>query len=370
MKTETGIAEFVEKADHGLDRPLDSDFKRFEGLESGDPCTDLLLKALELWNAFNIPAKLEVTDTWCALVTSNASRLDVQQVGEKLVNFSARLAGHLCTCSTTVGLLSLTFDRIRMQFARALLAAMRESFERTGSFRGPSREKSPDPNKVVDTFERVLTGGQSISECTNRIDRASARLVETLASVGPSLVPFFVKYLGEHKGDDKGFRHMCTLIDVLGRLGKNANPGTPLLVELMQKRTDEVGEAAVVALGDIEDPRALPAICERIKNHKAGKEEDKLLQKCVGALGRFGRGAEQALPLFTELIETRTDDVRMMAIDALGDIGSEKALPFLAEIRDSKKLLSFLRVGDSKYRFPAEMREAAHRAIRRISGKK
>jgi HEAT repeat protein len=117
---------------------------------------------------------------------------------------------------------------------------------------------------------------------------------------------------------------------VLGNLGDRR--ATPLLVDGLQKDADVENRLyALIALGELRDPSALPAI------ERATHDGEKDIRKAAFyALGEIGD--RSAVPALVAGLEDEVADVRWNAAISLSRFNDRRALPALREMLDRSRL--------------------------------
>lgn len=88
----------------------------------------------------------------------------------------------------------------------------------------------------------------------------------------------------------------------------------PTFVTLLGDTDDRVARAAVKALGQLKDPRAVAPLLSLVDPHRAGEVED--------ALKQMGAAAEDEL---LARVDDPDEKVRKLVIKSLGEIGTQKS---------------------------------------------
>jgi len=105
-----------------------------------------------------------------------------------------------------------------------------------------------------------------------------------------------------------------------------------VLLPLVHEPNLEIASAAVVALGAFDPARAAPSVLFALHS-----QEPRLVRAALGALGRPAAGhAVNAIRWF--VLESRDDDLRLLAIEALGRIGDSAAIEALVQFSDDRRL--------------------------------
>jgi HEAT repeat protein len=99
---------------------------------------------------------------------------------------------------------------------------------------------------------------------------------------------------------------------------------SPVLVKALRDPSHPVRAEAAEALGNTVPPRALPPLVAAL-----GDFDERVRKKVVAALVRFGSSAVK--PLCIELEHSKRKFTKCAAIEALGAIGDERAIPILIQ---------------------------------------
>jgi HEAT repeat protein len=109
------------------------------------------------------------------------------------------------------------------------------------------------------------------------------------------------------------------------RIARLRNRGDVIRIARILIRGDSrVRHLAAVALGDLGDPKAVPALLSVME----GPDEDGLRWRAAESLAQIGSGAVDGL---ADLTRSDDPDVRWKAILALGEIGDRRIVPVLLE---------------------------------------
>jgi HEAT repeat protein len=99
------------------------------------------------------------------------------------------------------------------------------------------------------------------------------------------------------------------------------------LIAILNAPNDEVRAAAANALGNIGDPRSVPALIQLL--------QDQAEPVCIRDTAAYALGmtrSPDAVPVLIEALGDPTSSVRRCAAEALGRCGDERALPTLQDI--------------------------------------
>ncbi|HEY3243927.1 MAG TPA: M1 family aminopeptidase [Phycisphaerae bacterium] len=128
---------------------------------------------------------------------------------------------------------------------------------------------------------------------------------------------------------------------------------------------DRIRQAAISALGELAD--ADPAGLDVCLEIAASAQRDRSRSSAIAALGKFGKHAElkeRIADFLLPLLSESDDRLVRAAVDALGELGDERALPPLRTLRESTR--NNATAGPSGL---SDLREAAGRAVDRITKK-
>ena len=191
-------------------------------------------------------------------------------------------------------------------------------------------------------FGQLASNEQSIPDYLNEIRSGSSherwqaayQLSKSLkrgeAARYPNLEQQVASLYIESKRDDPRIRRYLSM--VLGTLGDRR--ATPLLVDSLRNDRDIDNRIyALMALGDLRDPAALPAI------EQATRDQEKDVRKAAYyTLGQIGDA--HAVPALVRGLEDEVPDVRWNAAISLSRFGDRRAIPPLREMLDRSRLAS------------------------------
>ena len=107
----------------------------------------------------------------------------------------------------------------------------------------------------------------------------------------------------------------------------------PILIELLDYKRRETRLNAVKALGAIGDESAIPILVEVVNSGSAKREKDRedaeIRGLAVEALGKIGGSAVEKL---VEIVQNKGSSMRVDAIQALEQLGDERAVKPLLEV--------------------------------------
>ena len=121
---------------------------------------------------------------------------------------------------------------------------------------------------------------------------------------------------------------------VLASLGKDhPEEIVPILIEMLDYKRRETRLNAVKALGAIGDESAIPILVEVVNSGSAKREKDRedaeIRGLAVEALGKIGGSAVEKL---VEIVQNKGSSMRVDAIQALEQLGDERAVKPLLEV--------------------------------------
>ncbi|MCL1475535.1 HEAT repeat domain-containing protein [Argonema antarcticum] len=129
-------------------------------------------------------------------------------------------------------------------------------------------------------------------------------------------------------------------IEALGLLGPLAQEAVPYIIPFLKNSRDYRFRSAAKALGQIGDPKAIPALIEAL-NHPTDAAS------VISALEAFGPLADEAVPALIKMIESSTNvSEGLTAARAIGKIRGQAAIPKIAIMYEQKFI-----------EFPKELRE-------------
>jgi len=140
-----------------------------------------------------------------------------------------------------------------------------------------------------------------------------------LENVGEPAVPYLIARL-----DEEPTGEIAYLDSTLHSIGA---PAVPALVECLDDANELVRRRAASLLGDLADPRGVPALVDYLADDPA---------KAAWALGRMGEAAGAAVPVLMEYLGHDDPDVRWRSAQALGQVGPDAltAVPSLVDRLD------------------------------------
>jgi hypothetical protein len=181
--------------------------------------------------------------------------------------------------------------------------------------------------------------------------RGSMRATAAIVEFGKAAI----SRLGPLVGDERWFAQL-TGATLLGAIG--TTDAVPLLQPLLRKSDPRVARAAVAALGKIDDPTAARAV-QTVLRAATGSLRKAVIEALVAERD------PRVVPLLSRVIAESTPlgkdhEVVLEMVDALGTVGSEKAVPTLVTTCRVKRLF-----GGRKVKL---LKEHAVDAILRIDG--
>lgn len=135
-------------------------------------------------------------------------------------------------------------------------------------------------------------------------------------------------------------------------------PAVPHLLKLVDPAADvsaRVRAAAAVALGEIGDPAAAPALVAAIDLERKDRDTFEANRRIAEALGALR--SPEAVPALEKLTASPDGFTQVAAVDALGAVGDPRAVPRLVALAESdaaepfvagKALLALGRIGDPR----------------------
>lgn len=177
---------------------------------------------------------------------------------------------------------------------------------------------------------------------------AAANALGAIGSDADKAVQPLIQAVRDNK-DKEGIRVRTALVSALGRIGKPASSAVDILIEQASQPRPagvspgthaELRRAAVISLGQIGNPEALPALArlledamtvtlEKVKDnrgeHVLRQVKDREMSRvAMTAINRFGFERKSVLPTLVKATAIEQDDkVRCQALHAIGQLGKE-----------------------------------------------
>lgn len=183
-----------------------------------------------------------------------------------------------------------------------------------------------DEQTIPDYLNQIRSGSshqrwQAAYQLSKSLKRGEAKRY-------PNLEQQVASIYEQSKNDDPRIRRYLAM--VLGNLGDRR--ATPLLIDGVKNDTDVENRLyALMALGQLRDPAALPTIEE------ATRDGEKDIRKAAYyALGEIGDA--RAVPVLAAGVEDQVPDVRWNAAVSLAQFKDRRAIPALREMLDRSRL--------------------------------
>jgi hypothetical protein len=197
-----------------------------------------------------------------------------------------------------------------------------------------AREQEPDPKIRIASLRGLAAVGRNpgvvvpsllraVRDPDRRIRLSAAA---ALAQFDPSVEEALPILIAALKDDRSNEEEKDEAARALGSFGPRARPALPLLHERM-KRSD----AATLALVEI-GPASIPGLIDAL-----GHPDPSVRRRAARALRLQGPTARNAVPLLLERSKDEDPGVRSEAIDALGEIHRDKAIPVLRDLLRADK---------------------------------
>lgn len=170
------------------------------------------------------------------------------------------------------------------------------------------------------------------------------QVANTLGRFGknaPEGVPVLIEILDEPKTEEHTPRIWAA--KALALYGKLAREATPRLVAILEDRKLPVEERAIAleALGQIggAHPKAIPAVVELLSDLSTAKgregqdDSETLRELAAECIGFIGKDAAIAVPVLMQSLSDRSETIRRKTVASLGRIGpaAQLAIPSLLE---------------------------------------
>jgi HEAT repeat protein len=174
-----------------------------------------------------------------------------------------------------------------------------------------------DPAKVRPLIDKLVAKHPEISD----------QVLNAFVALGPRAVPQATEAL-------KDPQRRVRALQVLARIGAEAAPAAPALIDLLKSGDPATKTEALFTLGAI-GPKAQAAIepiCDQL-----GDADPRVVEAAIYALGKIGPAAKSAIPKLANLVRSEDALVRLMAVCAILRIGPvtddlvQTAMPVLTE---------------------------------------
>ena len=128
-------------------------------------------------------------------------------------------------------------------------------------------------------------------------------------------------------------------IRALTRIGGAGAVG--ILLKTLEGRDQDLCRQALLSLGAIKDPAAVPALINLLNRSDSGPKYGEITREAIKALGEIG--SDEAVPTLLSILKKRKfwrrsqyDEMRTAAALALGEIGSLEPVPDLEKAADDR----------------------------------
>jgi HEAT repeat protein len=225
-------------------------------------------------------------------------------------------------------------DKPRQQAAIGhLVLKLADKNSSTGHLAARAIAELAPPDEVIrPAMDKLLAGADA---------ETSDRVFTAYASLGPKVVPLAIKAL-----KDTSATRRERALQVLARLGADAAPALPELVEVIKAGTPQHKAEAlyvVAAIGPKADATAVAAATAALA------DADPQVKMAAGyALGKIGPAAKEALPALTQLAASDDELLKLSSVWAMLQIGvmnddlTKMAVPMLTKALTSER--EFVRV--------------------------
>ena len=154
--------------------------------------------------------------------------------------------------------------------------------------------------------------------------RVLLMLLDERSYLTPKGLDNLAKYL-----DDEDVKVRCHAAQAMGRLGPKAQPKTSDMIAAAQDKEVDVAMVALASLGNMEDPKAVPALVKIMKDKDAAIGLRCQAAVSLGSLRGFGKTGLVAL---MEMLTAKETEMVASAIAALSVMG-ETARPAIADLK-------------------------------------
>ena len=157
-------------------------------------------------------------------------------------------------------------------------------------------------------------------------DQIQVRIIHALTQIGSPAIPKLSEALSSN---DKSIRYGAAI--VLGNLGPDAQEAAPKLFDLLKDETEKIRAASGSALGKM-GPSAYPQIMQGLSS-----ENDKVRGAAASAVIWLPKDSLPAIRLAEQLTQETSDDVKVIGLKALSQIGfsASRLFPLLKPTLDT-----------------------------------
>jgi len=153
-----------------------------------------------------------------------------------------------------------------------------------------------------------------------------------LANIGPSAAPALLAC-----ATNSSMNARCDAVHLLSKMGTNARPALPLLLQIIQDPTNRLSALAARTLGNLklEPETVIPALTNALERRKdllqpftSGPMQPRMgfQYEVLQALARYGPGARPAIPIMIRWLDNEDPFIPWYAADALGKMDTEPDL--------------------------------------------
>lgn len=150
-------------------------------------------------------------------------------------------------------------------------------------------------------------------------DAAKAKLIEIGATTLETLIPTWYA--------STNVRHRVTMEEIIKGIGP---PAVPLLTPYLDDPDPIMRQRIVTSLGDLDDPKVLPALKTRLPL----ESDIQVLPALIDAVGKRGKGDTLLIDALTPHLAHADERVRRSTAVALGRIDDPEAVPALLQLLD------------------------------------
>jgi len=136
-------------------------------------------------------------------------------------------------------------------------------------------------------------------------------------------IPEFIRILKDEKRKDRE-KSACALS--LGKM--KAKEASDVLIQNLSDSSNTLKIACIMALGELKEEKAIPYLLKLTKDN-----EEAIKKASISALKSIG---EIGIPVYEKIIEDGSFEEKILAIEILGEIKSEKSIELLKKILKSE----------------------------------
>jgi len=174
----------------------------------------------------------------------------------------------------------------------------------------------------------IKIGKEAVPQLIKALDNENGRI--RLSSIiildqikDERAIPDCIRILKDEKRKDRE-RSACALS--LGKM--KAKEASDVLIQCLSDDSNNLKIACINALGELKEEKAIPHLLKLAKDN-----EETIKKASIGALKSIG---DNGIPYFEKTIEKGSFEEKILAIETLGEIKSEKSIELLKKVLKSE----------------------------------